>query len=339
MQEYIRWANPGALKLLWLTPGLVLLYAHAFRARRRALAALASAEALAGLVPARVQRRWLLRAVLMSLGLVLLVVAAARPQVGAQLAKVERKGVDVVAAIDTSASMLARDVAPDRLTVARNVVRALISRMRGDRIGIVTFAADAFVYCPLTIDYEAALMFLDALQPQVAGQAGTSLSAALDTAVGALAGAEHQHQQVVIVSDGEDQEGGVEAAAKRAAEKGIKVHTIGVGTPEGAPVPVLDTTGKITGHKRDSAGRVVLTTLKEEPLRTIASTTGGVYVRAQETGVNIDAVYAQIESAEARTLGTYQFTEYQDRFQWPLLAAILLITIEAILGDVRRKDV
>lgn len=339
MHEYVRWANPVALKLLWLTPLVALLYARSFRARARALAALATPEALGGLVSARVWRRRLLRATLMVLALALLVMAAARPQVGAQLAKVERQGVDVVVAIDTSASMLARDLEPDRLTVARNVVRALISRMRGDRIGIVTFAADAFVYCPLTIDYGAALMFLDALGPQVAGQAGTSLAAATDECVGALGGAEHKHQQVIIISDGEDQEGGVSAAAKRAAEKGVKVHTIGVGTADGAPVPVLDATGKVTGHKRDGAGNVVLTRLLEEPLREIASATGGIYLQAAEGGVNIDAIYAQVESAEARTLGTYQFTEYQDRFQWPLLVAILLVAIQAMMGDTRREDV
>jgi len=156
--------------------------------------------------------------------------------------------------------------------------------------------------------------------------------------VGALGGAEHKHQQVVIISDGEDHEGGAAAAAKRAAEKGIKVHVIGVGTDDGAPVPVLDPTGKVTGHKRDEAGNIVLTRLNEEPLREIASATGGIYLQAGGGGVNVDAIYAQVEGAEAQTLGTYQFREYEDRFQWPLLAAIVLVALQAVLGDVRRRD-
>jgi len=338
MQEYIRWANPAALKLLWLTPLLALLYVRAFRARARALAALATPEALQGLVSRRVARRRLLRAALMVMGLMLLVAAAARPQVGAQLAKVERKGVDVVVAIDTSASMLARDVQPDRIGVARSAVKALISRMHGDRIGIVTFAADAFVYCPLTIDYGAALMFLDSLEPQVTGQAGTSLASAIDASLGALEGAEHKHQQVVLISDGEDHEGGAAEAAKRAAEAGVKVHVIGVGETEGEPIPELDATGHVVGHKREAGGQIVLSRLDEEPLKQIASATGGTYVRASGSSVNIDAIFSQIEGAEARTLGTYQFTEYQERFQWPLLLAIVLIAIHAVLPDVRAHE-
>ncbi len=336
MHEYIRWANPAALKLLWLTPLAVLLYVHSFRARARALRQLATAEALADLVPARVTRRRLIRAALTILALALLVTAVARPQVGAQMTKVKRQGVDVVVAIDTSASMMARDVAPDRLDAGRSAVRALISRMHGDRIAIVTFAADAFVYCPLTIDYGAALMFLDALDTQVTGQAGTSLASAIDTALSAFEGAEHKHKQIVLISDGEDHQGGPEKAARRAAEAGAHVHVIGVGSEEGEPVPVLDSQGQVTGHKRDRNGQIVLSRLNEPALEKIATSTGGIYVRASETGVNIDAIYAQIEGAEAQELGSYQFTEYQDRFQWPLLAAIILIAIHATLADTRR---
>ena len=338
MHDYIRWANPDALTLLWLIPLVALLYVHSLRARARALAKLVSPEAARRLLPVRIRRREVTRATLMTVALALLVVAVARPQVGAQMTKVKRQGVDVVVAIDTSASMLARDAKPDRLDVARDAVRGLISRMRGDRIGIVTFAADAFVYCPLTIDYGAALMFLDALGPQVTGQAGTSLAGAIDESLGAFTGAEHGHQQIVLISDGEDHEGGAEQAAKRAADAGACVHVIGIGGDEGEPIPELNAQGQVSGHKRDRNGKIVLSHMNEEPLRKIAAATGGVYVRASETGVNIEPIYARIESAEARELGTYEFTEYQDRFQWPLLAAIILIAIHATLADTRGRD-
>ncbi len=335
MHDYIRWANPDALTLLWLVPVVALLHVHSQRARARALARLVSPEAAALLLPRRLRRRAVTRAVLMTIALTLLVIAVARPQVGAKMTKVERQGVDVVVAIDTSASMLARDVKPDRLDVARDAVRGLISRMRGDRIGIVTFAADAFVYCPLTIDYGAALMFLDALGPEVTGQAGTSLAGAIDESLGAFGGAEHGHQQIVLISDGEDHEGGADAAAKRAAEAGACVHVIGIGGDDGEPIPEFNAVGQVSGHKHDQAGKLVLSRINEEPLQKIASTTGGVYVRASETGVNIEAIYARIEGAEAAQLGTYEFTEYQDRFQWPLLAALILVAIHATLADTR----
>ena len=335
VQEYMRWANAGALGLLWLTPVLVALYVYAFRARRRALETLAFQEALPGLVSRREWRRRRLRAGLTVAGLVLLVVAVARPQVGAKMAKVKRKGVDVIVAIDTSESMLARDVAPSRLVAAKDALRGLLGRVQGDRVGIVAFAGDAFVYCPLTVDYGAAAMFLDSLDTDVIGQPGTAIARAIECASEAFEAAEHKYKQLVIMTDGEDHEGGELAAAKRAVEDGVQIHVIGVGGLEGEPIPIEDEAGKVSGHKRDRNGEIVLSELHEQPLKKIAEAGGGVYMRASATGVNVDRIYAQIEAPEGQVVGTYTFTEYRERYQWPLGLAIILLAAQAIMGDSR----
>ncbi len=334
----MRWANPDALALLWLTPALVAVYVYAFRARRRALETLAFADALPGLVSRREWRQRRLRAGLMVAGLVLLVIAVARPQVGAKMTKVKRKGVDVIVAIDTSESMLARDVAPNRLEAAKDAVRGLLGRLRGDRVGIVAFAGDAFVYCPLTVDYGAAAMFLDSLDTQVIGLQGTAIAKAITCADDAFKAAEHKYKQLVIMTDGEDHEGGELAAAKRAAEDGVQIHVIGVGGLEGEPIPIEDEAGKVTGHKRDRNGDIVLSRLHEQALKKIAEAGGGVYMRASATGVNVDRIYAQIEAPEGQVVGTYRFTEYQERYQWPLGLALILLAAQILIGDNGEQD-
>ena len=338
MHEYLRWGNPGALTLLWLTPLLVALYVYAARARQRALLTLATPRALGRIAAADIRRRRRLRAVLMTGALVLLVVAGARPQLGTKMARVERRGVDVLFAVDTSSSMLARDVPPDRLTAAKDAVRAVIGRMDGDRVGIVAFAGDAFLYCPLTIDYGAALMFLDAMDTSVVGDPGTGLADAIRQAGRGFEAAEHSYRHLVILSDGEDHEGGAVDAAREAHEAGVTIHVVGVGGTAGEPIPEVDSEGQVVGHKRDQEGKVILSGLDEEGLRAIAKAGGGIYVSAADGTIPVQRIVGELQRAEGRIVGTYQFTEYQERFQVPLGLAIVLIAMHAVMGDVRRRE-
>ncbi len=337
MHEYLRWGNPVALRLLWLLPLMVALYLHAARARRRSLLAMASPTALPRIAPPQIRRRRRLRAGLMTAALTLLVVAGARPQIGTKMARVERLGVDVLFAVDTSRSMLARDVPPDRLTAARNAVSGLIGRMDGDRVGIIAFAGDAFLYCPLTIDYGAALMFLDALDTSVVGDPGTALADAIEIATRGFQAAEHSYRHLVILSDGEDHQGGAVEAARRAAQAGITIHVVGVGTTAGEPIPEVNAQGEVVGYKRDAEGQVVLTRLNEKTLREIARAGGGIYVSAANGTIPIQRIFSELQREEGRIVGTYQFTEYQERYQIPLGLAIVLIALHAMLGDVRRR--
>ncbi len=337
MHEYLRWGNPGALKLLWLTPLLVGLYVHAARARYRAMLTLATPRALERIAAADIRRRRRVRAVLMIAALMLLVVAGARPQLGARMARVERRGVDVLFAVDTSRSMLARDVSPDRLTAAKDAVRALIGRMDGDRVGIVAFAGDAFLYCPLTIDYGAALMFLDAMDTSVVGDPGTGLADAIRQAARGFEAAEHSYRHLVILSDGEDHEGGAVDAAREAHEAGVTIHVVGVGGTAGEPIPEINSEGQVVGHKRDQDGHVILSRLNEEALRAIAKAGGGIYVTAADGTIPVQRIFSELQRAEGRIVGSYQFTEYHERYQVPLGLAIVLIAIHAVMGDVRRR--
>lgn len=337
MHEYLHWGNPGALKLLWLIPLLIGLLGYAARARRRALETMAAPSALSRLVAGRVGRRRRTRALLTTAAMVLVLVAAARPQLGAKLERVQRRGNDVIFAVDTSQSMMARDVAPDRLTAAKKAVSALIARMDGDRVGLVAFAGDAFLYCPLTIDYGAAQMFLDAMDTSVVGDPGTGIAAAIEVASEGFAAAEHTYRHLVILSDGEDHEGGAIEAARKAHATGLTVHVVGVGGSAGEPIPVLDAEGRITGHKRDARGEVILSRMNEKVLREVAEAGGGVYVSTSGGAIPVERIFTELQRQEGRLLGTYQFTEYQERFQVPLGLAIVLLTIAAVLGDVRRE--
>lgn len=337
MQDYLRWANPDMLKLLWLLPLVIGIYVYAARARARTLGRMASPAARDRIAPARIRRRRRLRAVLMTGALALLVIAAARPQFGVQMERVERAGVDVMFAVDTSESMLARDVTPDRLSTAKEIVSALIARMQGDRVGIVAFAGDAFLYCPLTIDYGAAEMFLDAMDTQVIGDPGTALADAITTAQDGFEAAEHKYHHLVILTDGEDHEGGAVKAAEDAAERGLGVHVVGIGGPDGEPIPIVAPDGTVTGHKRDRDGGVIVTRLEEETLKEIAEAGGGAYVSASGGGIPVDRLFGALESEEGRVVGTWQFEEYAERYQIPLGLAIALIVAVAIIPDERRR--
>ena len=210
----------------------------------------------------------------------------------------------MIFAVDTSQSMMARDVAPDRLTAAKKAVSALIARMDGDRVGLVAFAGDAFLYCPLTIDYGAAQMFLDAMDTSVVGDPGTGIAAAIEVASEGFAAAEHTYRHLVILSDGEDHEGGAIEAARKAHATGLTVHVVGVGGSAGEPIPVLDAEGRITGHKRDARGEVILSRMNEKVLREVAEAGGGVYVSTSGGPSRWNASSPK----PGRLLGAYQFT-------------------------------
>lgn len=337
MQDYLRWANPDALRLLWLLPLAVALYAHAGRMRRQALERMATPAALDRIAAARIRRRRRIRSALMTLALALLVLAAARPQFGSRMERVQRTGVDVIFAVDTSQSMLARDVTPDRLSVAKQTVSAVMSRMQGDRVGIVAFAGAAFLYCPLTIDYGAAQIFLDAMDTHVVGDPGTGIADAIATARDGFEAAEHQYQHLVILTDGEDHEGGALEAAREAAKAGLTIHVVGIGQTRGEPIPEIGPDGSVLGHKQGPDGKLVVTRLEEQALKEIAEAGGGTYAAASDGGIPLERTLAALQSEEGRVVGTWQFREYEERYQIPLGIAIMLIAAAAILPDERRR--
>ncbi len=323
---------------LALVPGLVGLLWLAARSRKRALERFADAALVRRLTGSvsRTARR--VQAGLLVIATGLLILALARPQFGTRVETVRSVGQDIVIAVDLSRSMLAEDVTPNRLERARLAILRLMDRLDGDRIGLVAFAADAFVQSPLTIDYSAAGMFLSAMHPDVMPVQGTDLGAALRVALDALDQGARESRVVVIVTDGEDHEGGLDTEIRRAVDSGVRVHTVGIGSPEGAPIPEFDVAGRRQGFVRDDDGTVVTTRLDGETLRRVAESTGGRFVRVGVSGTAMDDLFRDLATADGEEIEERQITQFEEQYQIFLSLALVLLLVEWLLPDRRRRE-
>jgi len=273
----------------------------------------------------------------MILATILLVLVLARPQFGIKEEEIKRKGVDIMVALDTSLSMAARDIQPSRLLKAKSEISHLLDMLQGDRIGLVAFAGDSFVQCPLTLDYGAARLFLDIMDPGIIPTPGTSISEAIKTASGAFSKKEQKYKVLILFTDGEEHEGEAIKSAQDAAEEGIRIYAVGMGSPKGEPIPILNENGEKTGYKKDSQGNVVMSRLNEPVLQKIALMTGGKYYRATPDGKELETIYQDIRKMEQKELASKQFTQYEERYQGFLLVAIIILIVEALLVD-RKRD-
>lgn len=331
--------DPRWLHLLWAVPALAALGIAAAWLRRRRLRAWAEDALWARIVPAR---SGLLRGVKFSLtllALVFLLVAAARPQVGAQLVQVERRGIDVVVLLDVSLSMEATDVVPDRLERSKQEIRELLNGLRGDRAAIVIFSGSSFVLCPLTLDVAAANLFLDAVSADVLPDPGTNLEEALRGGRSALEAEIEgtRGRAVVLFTDGESHAGDAIAAARSLKDDGIPVLTVGVGTPNGEPIPMADADGRLAGYKKDRGGNVVLSRLDEALLREIAETTGGRYYPATLQGHEVGEMLKFMGRLERGELGGTQRRRVEERFQVPAAIAVVLLLLAVLVPEARRE--
>jgi Ca-activated chloride channel homolog len=325
----IEWRDPLALAALVLVPGAIAFFWWAFRERERALATFVDAALVPIVVPDLDRRRRRVRAVLLTTGIGALALALAGPMWGFHWEEVRREGVDLVVALDTSKSMLASDVAPNRLARAKLAVQDLLAELQGDRIGLVAFAGSAFVQCPLTLDRNAFRESLDAVEVGLIPRGGTNLTAAIDSSLEAFEGRQGSHQAVVLITDGEDHEGKIEDAIKHATERGVKVFTVGIGTAEGELIPTEGGT-----FLKDRKGQVVKSRLDEETLKKLALDTGGVYLHAAGTDLGLSALYREhVASMEKRELASTLERRYEHRFQIPLAIGLFLLVVEQVLGD------
>jgi Ca-activated chloride channel family protein len=329
------WRAPQLLWLLALIPAVVLFFIWALRRRHEALRRFAEARLLPALAPDLDERRQRWRALLSIAALTLLMLALAGPKWGFHWEEVRREGVDIVIALDTSRSMLAEDVKPNRLARSKLAIEDLVKRLQGDRIGLVAFAGSAFVQCPLTLDYEAFAESLHAISVGIIPKGGTALTEAIKAGLEAFEGRQGKHEALILITDGEDHEGHVDDAAKEAADRGVKIYTVGIGTTEGDLIPVT-----VDGQQdflKDRRGQVVKSRLDEETLQKIATTTGGAYVHATSGDFGLDTVYNDfIGKMEKRELKSTMERRYEERFQIPLLLALVLIALEPLIGDRRR---
>lgn len=340
----VRAGRPDALWLLWLGPALLLFYVYAYRARTRLLSRFASREMLPVLVAGVSRPRRRLKGFLVLVAVLALVASLAQPRWGFVWEEVHRQGVDIVVALDVSDSMLVRDAEAggelSRLERARREIADLLRRLEGDRIALVAFAGTAFLELPLTLDYSAAALFLEAMEPELIPIKGTAIGDALRVSLEAFervaSAGTRQSRAVILITDGEDHLGEAQGVAEAAAEAGVRVFAIGIGRDEGAPIPKAG-----GGFRTDRQGEIILSRLDEAALQRIALTTGGRYVRSVTGDVDLEQIYAQGIKAqlEDQELGSSRRQRWQERFQWLLVVALVALMLEPLIGDrVRRRS-
>lgn len=329
----------GAESLLYaylLLPGLAALEWWAAARRRRALDRFGERGRIDRLTSVASRRR-IGRAVLRLAAVALLATALARPQFGDRVETVRRAGQDVVVALDLSASMEAGDVAPSRLAAARLAVGRLIERFDGDRIGLVAFAGEAFVQSPLTLDYAAATLFLNAMEPDLVPVPGTDLGRAIEVALDGFGDPGERSRQIVVITDGEDHEGTLDAAVERAVDEGVRIHTVGMGSTAGVPIPGFDENGAANGFLRDAEGSVVTTRLDDVALQRVADRTGGAYYHAAAgSGAAFDRLVEELTGGEGEEIESREVTRYEEQYQIFLGLALVLLVAEALLPERRR---
>jgi Ca-activated chloride channel homolog len=335
----MHFAQPEYLNLLWALPALGLFFAWSFRVRRKKLEKVVGTTLAPRLAGEFSRARAILRAVCIMGFFAFATLAAARPQWGARLETVHRRGVDIIAALDTSYSMNAEDVAPNRLEKAKAEIRKLLQKSEGDRIGLVSFSGAAVVQCPLTLDYGAISLFLDAAGAGIIPEPGTSLAAAIETATSAFVSKERKYKVLVLFTDGEDLEGQVDRAIQKAKEAGVIIYAIGIGSPQGKLIPIKDAKGDVVEYRKDPSGQFVISHLDERSMAKIAVETGGRYFRATTSESEIDTLYNDISGLEKKEFESKLFQNFEDRFQYPLALAVIFLVAEAWISERRSGGV
>lgn len=326
-----RFANPAYLWLLTAIPFFVALFLLAARSRRLRLRRFGSIETLRAAMPEVSTGRIALKFILFCAAFALLVLAAARPQFGSRLREEKAQGVEMMFAVDVSNSMLAEDFEPNRLERTKYAIDKLFEGLRQDRVGLVVFAGEPKVQLPITSDYRMARAFARRIDPSLVAVQGTAVGKALEQALLAFPGDDDgPHSRVVVlITDGENHEDDALAVARRAAEAGVKIYTIGIGTPEGAPIEI---DGEFI---RDEKGDMVVSKLDEAMLSEIADITGGAYVRATKQSIGLDEIVRSINDMEQSERSTVRFEEYDEQYPWLVAAALVLLLVELLLLDRR----
>lgn len=324
-----RFANPHILYLLLLVPVAVALFIFAMRRRRRRLERFASATILAQLTPSASPARIRTKFIIYTLAVIFLVLAAARPQIGSKLREEHHKGIEMMLVVDVSNSMLAEDFEPNRLDRTKYAIDRVVESMKQDRIGVVAFAGEAQVQLPITSDYRMARAFTRKLSPTLVRTQGTDLGAAIKLASMSFSSQSEGSRVMILITDGENHESDALEAAQIAADKGIEIYTIGIGTPEGAPIMVGG------DYLTDENGDMVVSKLDEKTLQEIAQKTGGAYVRATKQSIGLKEIVDRLKQLDESDLATTRFEAFDEQYQYPLAVALLLLLIEWLILDRR----
>ena len=317
-----RFANSEYLYLLLLIPLLAILYALVARRRRHLLAKFGNLELLKGLMPDFSRGRLRLKFVLFLLAFACVVLAAARPQFGSKLREEKSKGVEMMLVVDVSNSMLAEDFEPNRLERTKYAIGKLFEGLQQERVGLVAFAGEPKVQLPITSDYRMAQAFAKRLSPTLVGEQGTAIGKALQLATLSFSSQSEQSRVIVLITDGENHEDDAIEAARIAKEQGVRIYTIGIGTPEGAPIQI---DGEFVKDENDE---MVVSKLNEQMLEQIASITEGAYVRATKQSIGLEEIVKSINEMEKSELSTVRYEEYNEQYQYLLAVALMLLLLD-----------
>ncbi len=328
--------NKYYLYAFGLIPVFIIIYMVINIWRKKALKTFGDMTVIQILFPdvSKSKRFW--KFILFCVAFAFVVMGIVNPQVGTKLEEVKRKGADLMICLDVSNSMKAEDLQPNRLEKAKQAISKLLDKLEGDRIGIVVFAGQAYVQLPITTDYSAAKLFLESISTDLIPNQGTDIGAAIDLAMESFGKDEGKNKAIVVITDGEDNEAGAVKSAEAAAEKGIAIHTIGMGSAEGTPIPMYRGTVR-EGFRKDKQGNTIVTKLNEQTLEQISAAGNGIYVRASNSDAGLNNVLDAINKLEKKQFDSKMYSDYEDRFQWFISAALLLLIIETFLTERKSK--
>lgn len=332
----MRFASPLCFWLLLSVPFLAGFFIYAFAKKARTLRRFAQVEMLKRMTDGISRGRQVLKALLILLVALFAVLALARPQFGTKMELMKRKGLDVVVAVDVSLSMYAEDIKPNRMARSKQEIGKFVDKLAGDRVALVPFAGEAFLQCPLTLDYGAFKIFLDVLGPDLIETPGTDLASAIETAMKAFDPKDRKYRVIVLMTDGEDHSGRAEKAAEEAAKAGVAIYTVGIGSSGGVPIPMKDAQGGVT-YKKDAAGNVVTSRMDEVLLQKIALATNGKYYHAEPGRFELEDVLKEINKMEKREMESERYSQFEERFQIPLGIALALLVAEKLISDRRKR--
>lgn len=325
-----RFEHTTYLFMLGALPLLVVLFVLARYVRKKAIDQFGDFPVMQRLMPDYSIVRPVVKAILICLAFLFLVLGVANPQMGRRMETVEREGVEIMIALDVSNSMMAEDIRPNRLEQAKLAISQLIKRLKNDKLGLVVFAGEAFVQLPLTTDYSAARMFLNSIRTNTVPVQGTAIGSAIELCLESFDPETKGNKALIIISDGENHEDDAMQMAKQAKEAGVQVHTIGIGSPDGMPIPIFNQYGQ-KDFRRDQEGNVVITKLNEAMMQQIAGAGGGTYVRAANVTSALKLVFDRINELEKQTFETAKVSDYESWFQIPLLIALFLLIVEFLI--------
>jgi Ca-activated chloride channel homolog len=327
-----RLENPEYLYLYLLVPVFIILFALLRIWKKRSMKKFGELRIIARLFDDVSIAKSYVKFILLMLAFCAFVFAASQPQLGTKLEEVKREGIDVVIALDVSNSMNAEDIRPSRLERSKQAIFRLISQLEGDRIGLIVFAGQAYVQLPITTDYGAAKLFLSTVSSSMVPTQGTAIGAAIRMGMKSIGDSLRANSAIVVITDGENHEDDATAAASEAASKGIVVHTVGMGSPDGTPIPVYRNQSR-SGFLQDRSGSTVITRLNEAMLQQIADAGKGKYVRATNSDDGVTLITREIQKMEKKEFSSKVFTSYEDQYQYFLALGMILLLIEFVISE------